>query len=250
MDICNYRLLEDRPSARALSKALAGFQEAFSLVFQSLTAGPMKRRYLPKRALQATDLRVAYNFPGSFGVALVAPRDYLLFEEWPTKSDKAIDIVFNIVQSKSSSAVAQVAHQLGTASIAALYDWAKDNAQNQTGADVDWNPDRDGPRILVQYPEFAELSRSIEETSEELTVTDDFHGILVGADTKSRRFHFVTDADHDMRGKFVDAISDSQKAQLPAKYIATMRVNTKTNFATGDEEISYDLLKLTPISAA
>jgi hypothetical protein len=133
--------------------------------------------------------------------------------------------------------------------VAAMYDWAKGNAQQKSGADVAWNHDaKAGNRLFLQYPEFEDLSKSIEETSEETLTLQELAGTLVGADTKTRRFHFVTKDDRDMRGRFIDAISDSQKAHLPAKYIATMEVKTKVNYAKGEEEVSYDLIKLTPVT--
>jgi hypothetical protein len=251
LDVCSYKMLQDRPSVRALSRSLGAFQDAFSTVFESLRSGPMSRRLISRDSLKATDLHVAYTFPGSFGVMLTLPRDRLLFEDWQTKADEAIEIVFNVTQSRSSKEVAQVANQLGRAPIAALYDWAKGNAQNKTGADVQWNHETAATlarKLFVQYPEFAELSRSIEETSDEQTKTLELSGILVGADTKTRRFHFVTEDDQDIRGRFTEAISERQKAQLPARYVAMLSVKTKVNFATAEEESSYELLRLAPRS--
>ena len=218
------------------------------MAFEALRSGPMTRRSLPKETLLATDLHVAYTFPGSFGVMLTAPRQSLLFPEWPTQSDQAIDIVFGVARSRSPKEVAQVAHQLGRAPIAALYDWAKANAQNKTGALVEWNRDSTAKRdIFIQHPEFAELSASIEETSEERIETAEYQGSLVGADTKSRRFHFVTSDDLDIRGRFTNAISETQKAQLPGRYIAKIQAKTKVNFAKAEEEVVYDLLALTAV---
>ena len=88
VDVCKYRLLENNPSARTLSKALAGFQDAFSTVFEVLRSGqPMNRKALTRETLRLTDLRVAYTFPGSFGVVLTVPRDRLIFDDWPTKAE-------------------------------------------------------------------------------------------------------------------------------------------------------------------
>ena len=207
------------------------------------------RRHVPKDVLVATDLHVAYTFPGSFGVMLTIPRDVFLFPEWETRADETIDIVFGVAKSRSPKEVAQVAEHVGRAPIAALYDWAKANAVSKTGAELEWN--RNSPKkrdVLLQYPEFADLSASIEETSEERTEISEYTGILVGADTKTRRFHFVTsEDDRDIRGRFTDAISDTQKAQLPGRYVAKVRANTTINFAKAEEEVSYDLLALIPL---
>ncbi|HEY3827015.1 MAG TPA: hypothetical protein VGL82_20810 [Bryobacteraceae bacterium] len=252
VDVCSYRLLEDRPTARALAKVLAGFQDAFSTVYESLASGKpiTTRRQLRPGTVEVTDLRVAYTFPGSFGIVLTVTRDQLLFEDWKTKADEAIGIVFDVARSRSAGEVSRIARQLGRAPVAALYSWAKANVQNKTGADVQWNTavTKHPNAILVQYPEFEDLSHSIEETGEERLETLQFRGSLVGADTKTRRFHFVTTDDQDIRGKFKDVINESQQARLPSRYVATVEVRTKVNFATGDEDITYDLLKLAELS--
>ena len=249
IDVCRYRILEDRPTARGLANALNGFQDTFSVAFEALKSGPMMRRVIPKDTLAATELRVAYTYPGSFGVVLTVPRERLLFDDWATQADQAIDVVFGIAKAKSSREVASVARQLGPAPIAALYDWAKDNAQSRVGADVEWSPDtskQTARNLFLQYPEFEEISHSIEETSDETITVQDYPGSLVGADTKTRRFHFVTDRLETIRGKFFDAISSGQQATLPERYVATMRVHRRTNFAKGEEEAAYELLKLAP----
>ena len=80
-----------------------------------------------------------------------------------------------------------------------------------------------------------------EESDSDLAVS----GILVGADTKSRRFHFVTDdTDEDIRGKFSDAISESIHAEIPMRYVAHLHKTTQISFATEDEIVSYFLERL------
>lgn len=100
--------------------------------------------------------------------------------------------------------------------------------------------------ILIQYPEFDELSQSIEETSSPVVSEREYSGSLVGADTKTRRFHFVTDDDKDMRGGFTDVISYAQKAELPARYVALIRTISTMSLATAKEDEKYELLRLSP----
>ena len=144
------------------------------------------------------------------------------------------------------SIVTSVARQVGRAPIAAIYDWAKANAQNQVGAQIEWL--REGSvrdDVIVQAPEFRALSDAMERMSEKITTKETVRGILVGADTKSRRFHFIADGtEESIRGKFADAISESQQAHLPARYHATLTKTTEISFATEKENVDYFLERL------
>src|SRR5207244_3970180 len=77
--------------------------------------------------------------------------------------------------------------------------------------------------------------------------TDPIEGTLVGADTKSKRFHFIGDnATTSIRGKFTDAISEEHKAILPTRYTALIKKTVQTTLATEEEKISHFLVRLGP----
>jgi hypothetical protein len=70
-------------------------------------------------------------------------------------------------------------------------------------------------------------------------------GVLVGADAKSKRFHFVIDGSfEEIRGKFTNAISDEQQASIPGKYSARLYKTTEISYAMDEEKVSYLLLRL------
>jgi hypothetical protein len=248
MDVCHYRMLNDLPTAKSFARAIGGFQDAFALAYDALRNGPKARRNISSAAVQKTELRVAYSYPGSFGVVFTIPNPRLLLEV-PTYLEEAAATVFAVAKSKDNAGVVlQIAKQIGRGPIIGIYDWAKANAQSGTGAAIDWLHDsKVKENVVVQAPEFKALSDSLERTSEEVVTEDVYRGVLVGADTKSRRFHFIADgAEQSIRGKFEDAISESQQAQLPARYTAVVRKMAQLAYSTEVEKVSYFLIRLEP----
>jgi hypothetical protein len=75
--------------------------------------------------------------------------------------------------------------------------------------------------------------------------TETIEGTLVGADITSKRFHFIADkATTSIRGRFADAISESHKAQLPARYTATIKRTIQATLATEEERVWHFLVDL------
>ncbi|HZQ43847.1 MAG TPA: hypothetical protein VFA99_11380, partial [Acidobacteriaceae bacterium] len=214
-DICRYRVLDDRPTVRAFVAALGTFQDAFSQAFESVRRGhPRNRRNLTIEGFNLSSLQVAYAFPGSFGVAMTIPNSRMLFPEMHTQLDKAAVAILDVVTSNASPAsVAETVRVMGRAPISAIYDWAKVNSVNDTGAGVEWvRGDYTKSNVIIQVPEFKSVSHSLERIGEQAITEVRLSGVLVGADTRTHRFHFVTDdTDEDIRGTFIDAISDTQQ---------------------------------------
>ncbi|HZL27135.1 MAG TPA: hypothetical protein VFC39_11455 [Acidobacteriaceae bacterium] len=248
-DVCRYRLLEDRPSLRSFVAALGTFQDAFSQTFESLRKGsPRDRRNLSGESYYLSAFQLAYGFPGSFGLAMTIPNSrYSLFPEMLTLLDQAAITIFDVVTSEASpTSVANTINVMGRAPIASIYDWAKVNSDNDTGAGVEWlRGDLTTNNVVIQVPEFRSVYRSLERITDERTTEERINGVLVGADTRSHRFHFVaSDTDESIRGTFVDAISDTQQAQLPARYKAILTKTTEFKFATNSETNTYVLERL------
>ncbi len=248
LDVCHYRMLKDYPTAKSFAKAIGGFQDAFALAYDALRNGPKARRNISSDAGHKTELRLAYSYPGSFGVVFTIPNERLLFDI-PTRLEEAAATVFAVAKSKDDTeSILRIARQVGRGPIIGIYDWAKSNAQSDTGAAIDWMRDsKVKEQVVVQAPEFKILSDSLERTTEEQVTEEEARGVLVGADTTSRRFHFIADgAVQSIRGKFENAISESQQAQLPARYKAILKKTTKISYSTEQETALYFLLRLEP----
>jgi len=246
-DILHYRILDDRPSARTLAKSVMGFQDAFSLTYEARKTGPKQRRVFNPEMLRSTELHAAYTYPGSFGIVFTIPNERLLMPDYKTSLESAAKEVMAIAKAGTNkSVISEAVKNIGKAPIVAIYEWAKSNAANNAGAAIDWQRERETrDSILLQAPEFAALSEIIERTSEITESTESVEGTLVGADTKSKRFHFIADnATVSIRGKFSDAISDKHKAQLPARYTATIKKTVQTTLATEEEKVAHFLMSL------
>jgi hypothetical protein len=247
LDVCHYRMLEDRPPAKALSSAIGTFQDALSLTYEALKTGPKTKRILSEASIEDTQLRVAYSYPGSFGVVFTIPNEKLLLPDMQTLLDRAVSTVFDVGKAADNAAIiSRTAEEVGRGPMVAIHDWAKASVNYGIGAAIEWRKgERDRSEVLIQAPEFGLLYESLErisDTQDEEIVVD---GILVGADVKSRRFHFVIDGSfEDIRGRFTDAISESQQANIPTRYVARLHKTTEISYATDEEKISYFLLRL------
>ena len=253
-DVCRYRMLDDRPSLRSFVEALGAFQDAFSQAFESIRKGsPRDRRNLGAESISLSSLQVAYAFPGSFGMALTIPNTRLLFPEMLTQIDRAAVTILDVVTSNASpKSVSSTIEVMGRAPIAAIYDWATVNAQNETGAGVEWlRGDQTKNNVIVQARQFRSVSDSLDRISDKRTTEVSIDGVLVGADTKSLRFHFLAfDGDENIRGNFLYAISDTQQARLPAKYRAILSKTTEFKFASNSEKSTYFLERLEELPKA
>jgi hypothetical protein len=118
--------------------------------------------------------------------------------------------------------------------------------ENQSGAAIQLQHDQQ-PReeVILQVPEFAATAETIERTSDTIIKPLVLSGTLVGADLHTHSFRFLPDGeDTTVRGRFTDAISATQKAQLPQRYTATIVKTTITSYATEQDKVSYFLERL------
>lgn len=250
-DVCAYRLFAERfrPTAGALARALGGFQTAFSVTYDALKGGPKTTLSVSREISRATELGIAYTYPGSFGVVMTIRNvdQTPLFGSTDSVLSDAVQSVFSIARAEDPATISQIAKSVGPAPIRAMYQWARGHSHYKVGADIEW---RHGSSVMAslvrQYPQIDVLYEAIQETSDEASITVEVPGVLVGVDTRTRRFHFVS-ADENMKGRFTDAITESQQATAPAKYLATVKKTSKIKYSTEKEEVSYFLLKLEPI---
>lgn len=256
LDVCSYRISpqDQFANAAALSKVLGTFQTVFTLMYEAIKTGsPKVNRRPSNEAEDKTGLLVAYTFSGSLGIVFALPNPRLHFYgDVPTYLDEAINALFRLAKASDSDQIAAAANTYGLGPINAMYDWAKGHAQYHINANIEWlRSETVKDSVLVQYPEFDKLSKTIERTAEESQTELTIPGTLVGADVMSRRFHFVdqsTDEEPDIRGRFSEAISESDRKQLPGRYRATLRKTVRKNYSTDQEEISWFLMKLEPLS--
>ncbi len=256
LDVCSYRMApqDQFANAAALSKVLGTFQTVFTLMYEAIKSGnPKPNRRPSSEAEDKTGLLVAYTFSGSLGIVFALPNPRLHFYgNVPTYLDEAINALFRLAKASDPDQIATAANTYGLGPINAMYDWAKGHAQYHINANIEWlRSETVKDSVLVQYPEFDKLSKTIERTAEESQTEIVIPGTLVGADVMSRRFHFVdqsTDDEPDIRGRFSEAISESERKQLPGRYRATLRKTVRKKYSTDQEDVSWFLMKLEPLS--
>jgi len=247
LDVLHYRILDEQPTAKSLASSVGTFQDALTVAYDALRNGPKARRSVSSSVIAETELRVAYSYPGSFGVVFTVSNERLLIPEMQSYFDKATEAVVKLGKAQENKeAFANAERSLGRATLTAVYDWAKANSEAKTGASIEWRRgEKERGSALIQLPEFSAVAESLERISRRTEEDKVVLGTLVGADIKTGRFHLVvTENDEDIRGKFSDAISESQVAKLPGRYSAILRKTTEITYATDQEKTSYFLEKL------
>jgi hypothetical protein len=250
IDLCHYRLLEDRPTATALARSIEGYQETFSMTYDAQKYGPKQIRTVSPQALATSELHAAYTYPGSFGIVFaIRNRDSDQHKLFVVQSDleKAAATVMDIAKvGRNQSAIREASRLLGKGTIAALYNWSHDNTKHGTGVAIDWRREGETRKsALIQPAEFAAVVSNIEETAETESLEFRAVGTLVGADTQRKSFRFLPDGeDRAMTGRFDDAISASQEATVPHRYKAIIKRTITRSLAIEKEKPSYFLIAL------
>ncbi len=124
--------MQDYPTARAFGRVIERFQDAIAVAYDAIKNGPKPRRNLSSEAQSNTEMRVAYTFPGSFGVVFTIPNDKITIPGVAPSLERATQTVFRVAKAnKDTEMVLEVAREVGKGPIAAIYDWAKVSAQNE-----------------------------------------------------------------------------------------------------------------------
>ncbi len=249
VDVCTYRMFAVMGSARLtlneITKTLHDFQELFTTVFRALRSRTIKRR----SQIKDPDFGFAYSFPGSLGVTLTLPRELQLFGSEQDFVD-TIQTVFGMASARTADEILQYARNIGRAAVQQMDTWAADHTDHGLGADIGWKIQTPAPkRLFIQPPEIGSLRRAISLSAYSEPKNIEIVGELHGADTDRKSFHFKTETGQDIYGRFSDAITPEHRAQLPAPYMAKVRVTTQTLYATEREADDYFLLSLEPRDA-
>lgn len=245
IDVCTYRLFTDeyRITMKAFTAALYDFQSLVSVVYNALKYGPKQRARISAEVARDTSFHFGYAFSGSLGIVLTLPNERLLLID--SEIDKSINTVFEMAKSQTPEDVLSFAKKLGLSPIYRMFQWAKDLADSQMNAHIEWRRGESiRAKLLIQRPEFERLRDVINETSDETTEEITLVGTLVGADVMRRTFHMEFEDGEEIRGQFENAISESHKAELPKRYKALILKTTKVIYSTEEERTSYHLVKL------
>ncbi len=96
LDVLHYRILDEQPTAKSFASSVGTFQDALTVAYDALRNGPKLRRTTNPLATADTELRVAYSYPGSFGVVFTVSNERFLLPEIQSYFDRATETVVNI----------------------------------------------------------------------------------------------------------------------------------------------------------
>lgn len=246
-DVCSYRLLSDgtyRPSVSAFAKALADFQNLFSVVYDAIKNGPKERARLSSETEQETAFTFGYTFSGSIGAVFTLPNERLLPGIW-TDVDATMEAIGRVAKAETIDQIASFAKAVGRAPIRAAYTWARDHAHYGLGASIGWHRGAEVSKtVTVQRPELERLERTIVLSSEETTEEFNVRGMLEAADVRRHNFRIAVEGGEDIRGWFRDAIDERHVVTIPQRYDAIVQKKTRIVYSTEQEEVSYFLVSL------
>lgn len=246
VEVCRYRAFDVSQSTKpaAAFRAIADFQKLFSVVYGAIRHGIKQRATIPEYLAKETNFGLGYAFTGSVGVVLTAPHDSTLFSD-PGFSE-SIAAIFEMARAEQPDEVAAFAGRLGPGPVHALFEWARENANNRLGADIKWQSSKsDWSSLFVQPQELSRLTKIIERTSAKKSDEMTCIGMLQAADVPKRKFKMSREGLPEIRGTVADGVIDEKHTVgLPRRYKAFLRRTITTQYATGQETTRYLLLRL------
>ncbi len=255
LDVYRYRVLNRyEPTIGGLTKAWLGFQRALSAVYYAQSGKPTSSAKPNTRTKTVNDpapelqLGFGYAFSGSVGVALTVP-NHRHGELFPDDAlDRATETIFDLVKSYGNEdKVIAIARRLGKEPVDAVYQWVDSHIQQGFGLNIEWRRNEIKRRdVLAQVEELTLLRDEISRTASETAIQTD--GELQAVDTTEKTFRLVGDDGVAYEGTYVDAITEDHKAQLPARYAASIvKVTRFVVIGADTSEETFQLKNLTEL---
>lgn len=250
LDVCRYRLIPENGSSydlRAVSTALKDFQELVTIIYDSVRSGkPKNRMKTGVRAVRESSFDFGYVFAGSLGFVFSIPNERLLAVE--TQLDMAIKKTFDLIKLQEVELVTEFAENVGAAPIRKAYTWAENHISAGLTADLKWQREgQDRASVLVQPTEFIRFTETIDKLGDEITRRLDGPGILLGADTKSKRFHVVLDSGQDLRGQYKRDLRLPVPLILDRRYSFRIAQTAKVRIAGETKDETNELIGIQPL---
>lgn len=242
---------EDRYPVVAVAEAISGFQQLVTSVFDALRSTP-KKRYRPQPdnvALSTLDLAMALPV-GSVLVSMSIENNRLLAIQ--SELDQTFERVFEILNTRDSEHLRQLADVVGIASIAKAHDWAASAAWHGLNTKIEIQKDttKEPRRFEISNSQAQTLMEVIEEKSdkeiEPETVMGELIGIDVDPDPDRTYFHIETNDKRTLTGQLDVSFPRDQHWAVHVIYTARVAKVTTTKYATGEERIEWVLVHLQP----
>jgi hypothetical protein len=237
----------DRFPAAAVGKAMQGFQELVTAVFDAIRSVP-KQRYRPSpESVELSTLDLAMVSPvGSVLVSMSVENERLIALE--SDLDATFKRVSQILTTSEPDMLRDLVAEVGIASISKAHDWAANAAQFgfDTRVEILKVPGASPMRFSVSRVQALNLKELIEEKSDQHIEPVDLIGELVGIDVQrpNTYFHLRTPDGTDIRGKLADTFRLDQEWSVRVSYSAQLIRVTTIKYATGEEEVDWVLAQL------
>ncbi|WP_158926841.1 hypothetical protein [Acidisphaera sp. S103] len=232
-EVCRYRMIPSyigQYSIRAVTQSLLDFQELFSQIYDAIKNGAKKQARLAAEMVEQTKFNLAFTYPGSLGVAMSVDSTPDLFNG---PFDEAIDAVMQVVDAQDEHDVRDMAKALGEAVVKRAYDWARINSYANYAVDLDWTTLK-GTRKggMIDVTAFSRLVSVIDHTSDSIIKPIKVRGVLVGLDSRTKRFRFVDPDGDDYAGPLSEIFPAGAVWQVNETYIADIEVEETVEYAT------------------
>ena len=243
VQVLRYRLLIERasPSVKTVNDLLSTFQQAFTVLHDSIKTNTTKRRArVSEASAHSSAFGFAYSFSGSLGFALTLPADLSLLDNEFSRTLLAVE---RILSARDQADIKEFAGRFGLGAIRTVYRWIDAIVKSGFDAELEWHPD--GERIeqfLVQIPDAQAVRNLILQTSEVEILEREYRGTLVAYDSIRRTFRFSAGNVAMMHGTVTDSLTE--QLTVPAPYSVRVRVSTISRYSSEEKEESFELLAL------
>lgn len=232
-EVCRYRMIPSflgAYSIRVVTQSLLDFQELFSQIYDSIKNGTKRKARISSEITQRTTFNLAFTYPGSLGVAMSIDSFPDLFSG---EFDESIDALMQVVQARDEYDVRDMAKSLGEAVVKKAYDWAKVNSSASYAVDLDWTTLKGSHKGgMIDVAAFSRLVTVIGHTSDSIVRMVKVRGVLVGLDSKTKRFRFVDPNGDDYSGPLSDIFPAGAVWQVNETFIADIEVEETLEYAT------------------
>lgn len=244
VEICDYRIIPRGSASYAISAittALHDFQDIFSIVYDAITSRPKQKFEIPADVAEKTRLNFGFAYAGSLGVALTIPNERLLAID--SELDRAIQIVFSLLEAESPDAVKNAAILYGRPAVKKLYSWSKVHRDYGFSADIKWIREKETRSSVFAQPEnFARICEMIEKkndtTFENVTLT----GFLDAWNATGRRFILHVPDAEPISGTFQKGFDATPSRTVHGiRYEADLVKHTRIIYTSDKDQVFWEL---------
>ena len=241
-----------RPEAPAgmLGQILEGIQALLKAIGQGVVAKPTRRGTLPANVVREMELDVVSVFAGSFGVELHARQSSDLFGE--SHVGEALELMTRLfeVTGENENSLKQLLSHLKGRSMSKYRDLLLRIIGSVDELDWTWgSPKIDrGGRVRLTADRAKKAIGIIGELSSEEPMEFTIVGRLIGINVRTKSYElWDVEENRKYAGRVVEeALPTVEHATINDIYVAIIREEAEV-MASGEVEIKYKLLSLTPI---